>query len=131
MDPSELPIPTPKGFDTVIAARNEEWVDFLPEGLVVVILGERSAVIEESTLDPDRLMRAAIVMRLLIKESQRLGGIRESVRCAWFTVTTDPEVVQRIGSAHDCATCRAGTDQALAQLREHPQEPLIVGVLAF
>lgn len=129
----ELPIPTPNGFDSLIAIRNPEWASFLPEGVEVRLLGNRAAVIDGDwrPLDSARdLMKATIALRILVRQAIELGGIPDRVQMAWFTVTRDPAVVVRYGQAHGCATCRAGTDQALAHLREH-QEPLVVGLLAF
>lgn len=37
-----------------------------------------------------------------------------------WTVTDKPEEVEEFQPAHDCAACRAGNDQAMTYLREHP-----------
>lgn len=130
---TELPIPTPNGFDSVIAARNPQWVSFLPEGLEIALLGSGAAVVdgERWAIDSaEALLKITAVMRLLVRQSVAMAGL-PPVRTAWFTVTTDTAIVRKYGEAHDCATCRAGTDQAIARLRERPDDPLVVGILAF
>lgn len=127
---TQLPIPAPCGFDFMIAARDPTWSSFLPVGIEVTLLGRRVAF-TNSDLDPEQLIRTSLTLHALIAQVVKLGGIPDRVASAWFTVTTDPTVVKKYGEAHDCATCRAGTDRALAVLREHPNEPLVVGILAF
>lgn len=41
-------------------------------------------------------------------------------------ITTDPAAVEQFQPAHDCPACRAGNDQAMAHLREHPDEPVVL-----
>lgn len=53
----------------------------------------------------------------------------ERLHHAEWTFTDDPELVKSLGAVHDCARCRAGTDQALAFLREHPGREVVVGHL--
>lgn len=54
-------------------------------------------------------------------------GLRES----YWWITRDPEVVAQRGLVHDCPTCRAGVDQALAHMREHPDAVTAVGLLSW
>jgi hypothetical protein len=53
----------------------------------------------------------------------------ERLHHAEWTFTDDPELVKALGAVHDCARCQAGTDQALAFLREHPGREVAVGHL--
>ncbi|MET0701696.1 MAG: hypothetical protein ABWY93_18755 [Mycobacterium sp.] len=53
----------------------------------------------------------------------------EDLHHAEWVATTDPDLVQRIGMIHDCPTCSASTDQALALLRDMPEQHLLAGVL--
>lgn len=57
--------------------------------------------------------------------------MRESLRMSGWWITRDPEVVKQRGLAHDCTTCRAGVDQALAHMREHPDAVMAVGQLSW
>lgn len=54
-------------------------------------------------------------------------GLRES---HWW-ITRDPEVVIQRGLMHDCPTCRAGVDQALAHMRDDPEAVAAVGLLSW
>lgn len=128
LHPSDLPIPTPNGFDTIIAKPAPALETALPQGLDVRIVGP--ALIYEGQLD---MMRAVVVsscLRTLIRQACQAGRL-PPVRDAWFTLTTDLDLVERYGTQEDCAHCQAATDQALAELRAHPQDPLVVGVLAY
>lgn len=55
--------------------------------------------------------------------------IGENLHHASWTLTSDPEQVTTLGLVHDCASCRAGVDQALAILRDRPDTELAVGQL--
>jgi len=48
-----------------------------------------------------------------------------------WLVTSDWREVERFQPAHDCATCRAANDQAVAFLKEHPEERLALGNLRY
>ena len=48
-----------------------------------------------------------------------------------WLITSDWEDVERQQPAHDCATCRAGNDQAIAFLKEHPDKRLALGNLRY
>jgi hypothetical protein len=62
--------------------------------------------------------------------SERLAAnIGERLHHADWTVTGDPGQVRTLGLMHDCASCRAGVDQALAFLRENPGGEVAVGQL--
>lgn len=48
-----------------------------------------------------------------------------------WLITSDWREVERFQPAHDCATCRAGNDQAIAFLKEHPDQRLALGNLHY
>jgi hypothetical protein len=48
-----------------------------------------------------------------------------------WLITSDWEDVERFQPAHDCAACRAGNDQAIAFLKEHPDKRLALGNLRY
>ena len=48
-----------------------------------------------------------------------------------WLITSDWREVERFQPAHDCATCRAGNDQAIAFLKEHPERRLALGNLHY
>lgn len=48
-----------------------------------------------------------------------------------WLLTRDPEDVEKFQPAHDCAACRAGNDQALAQLREHPDQWIALANITY
>lgn len=48
-----------------------------------------------------------------------------------WLITSKPEDVERHQPAHDCATCRAGNDQARAFLAEHPDRFVALGNLRY
>jgi hypothetical protein len=48
-----------------------------------------------------------------------------------WLITDDWEEVERFQPAHDCATCRAGNDQAVAYLKEHPDRWLALGNMKY
>ena len=50
---------------------------------------------------------------------------------AEFVVTDDPRVIEERGLLHDCTSCRADVDQALAYMSEHHGEALVVGNLWY
>jgi len=71
---------------------------------------------------------------LLEKTLRRLSemgasGLGETLHHADWVITTDPQVVEEKGMTHGCPSCRSGTDLALASLRDHPDQPLLVGLL--
>lgn len=51
-------------------------------------------------------------------------------KISWL-ITDDWEEVERFQPAHDCPTCRAGNDQAIAFLKEHPDRWLALGNLKY
>lgn len=55
-------------------------------------------------------------------------NIGERLHHADWVLTADPAVIRAV-NVHDCPSCRAGVDQALAALTEHPTVPLLAGVL--
>lgn len=80
---------------------------------------------DESVDDPRFSLKLA---KLAFDTAEQMGeGLRESHW--WFT--TDAEIIEKVGMEHDCPTCRAGTDQALASLEERPDRPVIVGRLSW
>lgn len=68
----------------------------------------------------------AMLRKFAEQQAKNLG---RELHHAEFVVTNDPKEIKTRGLEHDCVTCRHGVDQALARLREEPQEPLIVGTL--
>ena len=48
-----------------------------------------------------------------------------------WLITSDWQDVERSQPAHDCPTCRAGNDQAIAFLKEHPDQRLALGNLRY
>lgn len=73
---------------------------------------------------------AQLAGRDLRNLSERLAAdIGEELHHAEWTITGDPEQVSTLGLLHDCATCRAGVDQALAFLRDTPGGEVAVGQL--
>ncbi len=48
-----------------------------------------------------------------------------------WLITTDPAQVEAFQPAHDCPACRAGNDQALAHLREHPHRPVALANITY
>lgn len=82
------------------------------------------------TLNGKRAFLANLAGRDLRTISERLAAdINEVLHSATWTITSDPAEVTTLGLWHDCATCRAGVDQALAMLREHPDREVAVGQL--
>lgn len=98
------------GFDTVIALVPPEQVAPRPAS---------------PGMDPRIQVLAS---RLAIGQARDMGeGLRES---HWW-ITRDPAVVAERGLMHDCPTCRAGVDQALAHMNEHPEAVVAVGLLSW
>ena len=48
-----------------------------------------------------------------------------------WLITNDWREVEINQPAHDCPTCRAGNDQAVAFLKEHPDRQLALGNLRY
>lgn len=48
-----------------------------------------------------------------------------------WLITRDPAEVERFQPAHDCVACRAGNDQCLAYLRDHPDGWVVLGNLTY
>lgn len=96
------------------------------EDYVVLLVPEHMA------LDDERLLT------MLNDQAQRtiLAQYRRPPRALaiepidWL-ITSDPAEVERHQPAHDCATCRAGNDQARAFLAEHPDRHLALGNLRY
>lgn len=78
--------------------------------------------------------KPAFLARLAGRDLRALSGklaasIGEKLHHAEWTITSDPDEVKTLGLMHDCASCRAGADQALAAMREHPGREMAVGQL--
>jgi hypothetical protein len=99
----------PAGSDTAIVSAPVRWYTALgaERALIARLAGADLRVISEHL-------------------AERMG---ERLHHAEWTFTDDPELVKALGAVHDCARCRAGTDQALAFLREHPGREVVVGHL--
>ena len=59
-------------------------------------------------------------------EAARVG---EELHHADFVVTTDPEVVQELGSLHDCADCRQSVTATVTFMASNPDREIVVGRL--
>jgi hypothetical protein len=82
------------------------------------------------TLNGKPAFLAQLAGRDLRKVSERLAAdIGERLHHAEWTVTGDPQQVKTLGLMHDCASCRAVVDQALAFLRDNPGGEVAVGQL--
>ena len=88
----------------------------IPDGVYLDAGGERVLV----------LRRLGRLLRQVSEMHARDVGMR--LHHAEWVITGDPGVVEAT-VVHDCARCRAGADQALAWLREHPGGELLVGTL--
>jgi len=81
-------------------------------------------------IDGDRALDAKTAGRELRGVSEKLAAaIGERLHHAEWTITSDPAEVRTLGLMHDCPSCRAGVDQALAFLRDNPGGELAVGQL--
>lgn len=99
----------PTGSDTAIVSVPGRW--YVPLG------AERAFLARQAGID-------------LREISERMAAdMGERLHHAQWTVTGDPELVKSLGAVHDCVTCRAGMDQALAYLRERPDSEVAVGHL--
>ena len=99
----------PAGYDSVIARVDDTWY---------------------MTTGAERALNTGAVGRMLRRISeQSAAGVGERLHHACWVLTSNPEEVQTLGLMHDCATCRAGVDQALAYLRETPGGEIAVGQL--
>jgi hypothetical protein len=99
----------PRGFDSAIISVPRRWYLTVGDELCFV---------------------AQLAGRDLRGLSERLAaGIGERLHHAEWTITSSPEDVRTLGLMHDCTSCRAGVDQALALLSEHPDTEVAVGQL--
>jgi hypothetical protein len=99
----------PTGFDSAIAQVPGRWY--------VTVNGKPAFL-------------AQLAGRDLRKLSEQLAAdIGEKLHHAEWTITSDPERVSTLAMLHDCASCRAGTDQALAYLRDNPGSEVAAGQL--
>lgn len=98
------------GYDTVIAQIPDDLVDAPPK---------------QPGGNPKLSMH---LLQLAVESARNLG---EGLRLANYWVTRDPEVVKQRGLLHDCPTCRAGVDRAVAEMKEHPGTVMAVGQLSW
>lgn len=97
------------GFDSAIIK--------VPSGWYATVAGQRALIVQ-------------LVGRELRSGSERIAaGMGERLHHAEWTFTSDPAEVRTLGLMHDCATCRAGVDKALAFLRDTPDGEVAVGQL--
>lgn len=68
-----------------------------------------------------------LILRRLAE--QQAADVGEELHHAEFTITRNPATLQSRGLIHDCDECRAGVQAGLRQLREHPDNDIIVGQL--
>jgi hypothetical protein len=99
----------PAGYDSSIAA--------VPPGWYAMVKGERVFLVQAA---------GKYLRRLSEQQAADLG---EKLHHATWTITDDPAEVTTLGLMHDCVTCRAGVDQALAYLSAHPGAEVAVGQL--
>jgi hypothetical protein len=99
----------PAGYDSSIVRVPEAWYADLGTGRALVVQ-----------------LAGKFLRRLSEQQAADLGEI---LHHAEWTITSDPDEVRTFGLMHDCATCRAGVDQALAYLRENPDGEVAVGQL--
>lgn len=81
------------------------------------------------TLCGERVLSARAGRELRAGSERIAAGMGEKLHHAEWTITSDPAEVRTLGLMHDCATCRAGVDQATAFLRENPDGEVAVGQL--
>lgn len=80
--------------------------------------------------DGTRALAVQVAGRMLRQLSeQQATDLNEVLHHADWTITSDPAEVRTLGLMHDCLTCRAGVDQALAYLRDNPDGEIAVGQL--
>ena len=114
MSPLKLSVRTeaegdPAGFDSAITSVPKRWY---------------------VTVDGKRAFLAQLAGGDLRGISERLAAdIGEKLHHAEWVITGDPAEVRTLGLMHNCASCRAGVDQGLTFLREHPDGELAVGQL--
>lgn len=78
----------------------------------------------------DADVQSWVLMGMLRQMSREVAAkMGERLHHADWWVTRDPELIEQIGMAHDCVSCRASVDQALAHVAEKPDEDLVAGVL--
>ena len=99
----------PTGFDSAITTVPGRWY--------VTINGEQAFVAQLAIRD------------LRVTSDALAAGLGERLHHAVWTITGDPAQVRTLGLMHDCGSCRAGVDQALAFLRDNPDGELAVGQL--
>ena len=99
----------PAGFDSVIVTVPERWY---------LTVGEECAFL------------AQLAGRDLRAVSERCAAnIGETLHHAEWTITGDPGEVTTLGLIHDCASCRAGVDRAVAFLLGNLGGEVAVGQL--
>lgn len=87
-------------------------------------------VVAPDWLDSSPALNVPRMERYFLHLSQYgADAVGETLHHADWDVTADPALVQTKGLTHDCMRCRAGVDQALAYLREHPGRKVLVGML--
>lgn len=69
--------------------------------------------------------------RTIVAQYRRRRPRAIIVRESEWLITSDWREVERFQPAHDCATCRAGNDQAIAFLKDHPDRRLALGNLHY
>ena len=84
------------------------------------------------TVNGKRTLLAQFAGRELRAGSERIAAAAgEKLHHADWVITSDPAEVRTLGLMHDCATCRAGVDQATAFLRDNPDGEVAVGQLRW
>ena len=111
--PGELTKYGTSGFDSIIVPVPEWWY----ADVITRDGGHRALVAQVAGWDMVRLSRDGA------------AGLGEILHHAEWVITADPDQVETLGLAHGCPECRAGTDRALAWLREHPAGEVAVGTL--
>lgn len=92
--------------------------------MALVPLGWYADVAGEQALD----LRVAQA-QLRAYSAQAATSMGETLHHANWAITGDVAEVAKLGNIHDCATCRASTDQAVAFLRDNPGREVAIARL--
>jgi hypothetical protein len=81
-------------------------------------------------IDGKAVPDVALVIKLLTDISlDSAAAMGEKLHHGDWVLTNNPEAVRDIGTMHDCPSCVAQTDQALAAMNEFPDMYVFAGIL--